>query len=128
VNFGKIPPERPISPAEARQLKAHVLPDFVFRAFNACILKHFDGKVATFDQDEVIKQIQDEWRRTGAATIDEAGCGDRLTSREAIFENKYLDVELAYEQLGWKVLYDKPAYNESYAAYFTFHAKNERPT
>jgi hypothetical protein len=39
-----------------------------------------------------------------------------------IFEKGLLDVETVYERAGWKVTYDKPAYNETYPATFRFVA------
>lgn len=40
--------------------------------------------------------------------------------RKFIFDNNLLDFEQAYRDNGWSVVYDKPAYNESYDATFTF--------
>jgi hypothetical protein len=34
-----------------------------------------------------------------------------------------MDFEPFYEKAGWKVVYDKPGYCESYAANFTFTRK-----
>jgi hypothetical protein len=41
-------------------------------------------------------------------------------SRQEVFDNQWLDIEDIYREAGWKVSYDKPAYNETYKAYFTF--------
>jgi hypothetical protein len=41
-------------------------------------------------------------------------------TRAFIFSKGYLNFEELYEAQGWKVVYDKPAYNESYKANFTF--------
>jgi hypothetical protein len=40
--------------------------------------------------------------------------------KQQIFDDNLLDVEEVYEKAGWKVEYDKPAFNESYPATFTF--------
>jgi hypothetical protein len=40
--------------------------------------------------------------------------------REDVFKNGWLNVEHLYETHGWKVEYDKPAYNEDYPATFKF--------
>ena len=37
-----------------------------------------------------------------------------------LFENHYLDVEELYRQEGWLVTHDKPGYDETYPATFTF--------
>ncbi len=44
-------------------------------------------------------------------------------SRESIIANHWLDVETHYQAAGWKVAYDKPAYNENYPACFTFRPR-----
>ena len=41
-------------------------------------------------------------------------------NRNEIFNKGWLNIEEVYRSAGWKVNYDKPAYNESYDAYFTF--------
>lgn len=41
-------------------------------------------------------------------------------TREQLFERGWLDVEEAYRRKGWTVEYDKPGFNESYRASFTF--------
>jgi hypothetical protein len=40
------------------------------------------------------------------------------------FNFKWLNFETAYRSKGWKVDYDKPAYNESYDAFFQFTPNN----
>jgi hypothetical protein len=45
--------------------------------------------------------------------------------RGEIFHRGWLDVEDAYRAEGWTVVYDKPGYNESYAASFTFSARSK---
>lgn len=40
--------------------------------------------------------------------------------RNVVFANKWLDIEDIYREQGWRVDYDKPAYNENYQASFTF--------
>ena len=42
-----------------------------------------------------------------------------------LYEKHYLDVEDAYRKRGWIVDYDKPAYNETYDAFFEFYIKAE---
>ena len=41
-------------------------------------------------------------------------------TRQTVFDNGWLDVEEAHRAAGWRVEYDKPAYNESYDAFFVF--------
>lgn len=44
--------------------------------------------------------------------------------RETIFRRGYLNVEEAYREQGWSVVYDKPGYNETYDASFEFKVKD----
>lgn len=48
---------------------------------------------------------------------------DHRIDRQEIFDNCWLDVEDIFEEVGWKVVYDKPGYNESYPANFEFTKK-----
>lgn len=97
---------KPIKPSEVVALKTTaVIPGEVFAAFNEAIARHWDGKVSTFTQDEVVEAIR--------ARIP-------LTERAWIYQNKWLDVEPSYRAEGWVVEYDKPVFDESYKATFTF--------
>lgn len=42
------------------------------------------------------------------------------TTRHDIFDNRWLDFEPVFRAVGWKVAYDRPAYNESGVAHFMF--------
>jgi len=41
-------------------------------------------------------------------------------TRDEVFDKGWLNIEPMYRAAGWKVVYDKPAYNESYEPTFTF--------
>lgn len=78
--------------------------DEVIQVFNELIQKYWDGTQARFKQDEAVGLIT-----------------ERMGQKPGfLFENKYLDIEHLYRRAGWKVEYDKPGYNESYPATFTF--------
>jgi hypothetical protein len=96
----------PIKPSEVANIRNANIPEFVFSAFNELIAKNFSGKQALVMQNSAISLI--------------IALSPEPISREKIFAERWLDVENAYEQAGWKVVYDKPAYNESYEANFTF--------
>lgn len=96
---------KPISPAEIGLYKARSFPAEVFDAFNELIVRNFSGGAATVRQDQVIELILS---KTNSA------------DRQAVFANGWLNVEEAYVAAGWKVVYDKPGYNESYEANWTF--------
>lgn len=43
--------------------------------------------------------------------------------RHEIFANAWLNIEAAYEAAGWLVVYDKPGFNGTYGASWTFSRK-----
>jgi hypothetical protein len=75
----------------------------VFDAFNTEIAKHFAGGSATVRQETVVMRLV------------EGGM-----QRREIYDAGWLNVEEAYRDAGWKVTYDKPGYNETGEARFTF--------
>lgn len=91
----------PITPDE---VKVALKPDEVTQVFNELIQKYWNGSEATIKQDEIAKLIA---KRMGISEKD-------------LFDKHYLDIEELYRQNGWVVVYDKPAYNESYPPIFTF--------
>lgn len=103
---------RPITPKEVAEYKVHSTPGFVFDAFNVLISANFVGGSAIVLTKNVVKEIL--LRSPG-----------RLTEND-IFEKGWLNIEEAYHAAGWKVTYDKPAFNEFYDAYFTFSPRKDR--
>ena len=99
---------KPISPDELGAYQQKTFPPGVFEAFNELIASKWTGCSATVKQDDVISLIT---AKTGGY------------SRSHIFSQGWLNVEEAYRAQGWDVEYDKPAYNESYDASFTFKRK-----
>lgn len=95
---------RPVSPNEIVDVQRQNLPPEVFDAFNAAIAKSMNGKSSKVIQSDVAKDIADR-------------LGIELS---AVYAGHYLDVEDEYRKFGWRVDYDRPAYNESYAAFFVF--------
>lgn len=98
---------KPIRPDEVTATKKQYIPDGIIEAFNEAIAKNYSNGYATVYQDDVM-----------TIAIEKTGY-----SRSRIFENNWLDVEDIYRAEGWNVLYDKPAYNENYRAYFEFRRK-----
>ncbi|HET6346409.1 MAG TPA: hypothetical protein VFH51_15865 [Myxococcota bacterium] len=92
---------KPIAPTEAQRRDA--IPDRVYDAFNRCISEHYARGSSTFLQSEVV---------------------DRLGGPAGL-NYRWLDVEPDYEAAGWSVSYDRPGYNESYPASFTFKKKGD---
>lgn len=98
---------KPVTPKDLATGIVHAAPEFVIQAFNGLITrKHVNGR-ARFTQKEVIAEIK---KIVG------------VTSEE-IYKNGWLNVEAHYRSVGWSVNYDKPAYNESYDAFFEFTSK-----
>jgi hypothetical protein len=101
---------KPISPDNIVEAKLKTIPDEVIQVFNDLIVRKWNGSSSCIKQDDIITEIQTK-----------LACG-----LQEIFDNKWLDVEDAYRAEGWVVEYDKPAYNESYAATFEFKKKKNK--
>lgn len=94
----------PIRPEDIAARKAVVLPAEVIEVFNDLIALAYAGRSATVTQEDAVNEI-----------------ATRLSiSRTAVFDRNLLDIELVYQAAGWDVTYDKPGFNESYPAAFTF--------
>ena len=101
---------KPITPAEAKKKKHEAIPNEVIEVFNNLIEEKFNGEDAKVLQDDVILGILEKLN----------------VDREEIFAKHWLDVETIFEEAGWQVKYDGPAFNESYAAYFVFTYPNTK--
>ncbi len=100
----------PITPKEAKDLHSEtVVPDFVIAIVNQLLVEKYESGDIQILQRDIVERIMDA----------EPG----ITSQQ-IFERRYLDFEAIYKKAGWSVTYDKPAYNESYDAYFLFKKKS----
>lgn len=95
---------KPIKPNEIIAIKKEQFPEEVFEVVNEIIAKYWDGYSSSFLQKELAKAIASKLKCTTAE----------------VYKNHYLDIEEMYEEAGWNVVYDKPGYNESYEASFTF--------
>lgn len=93
-----------MKPEEVGDVQRSVLPAAVFDAFNAEIAGSFGSGSARVMQNKVANRI------AAAMGIE----------RQEVYDKHYLDVEEAYRDEGWNVEYEKPAYNESYEAFFVF--------
>lgn len=89
----------PISPVEA-QLQRNDIPDFVINIVNQLLKDNYKSDRIRIYQKDVVKAIKDH---TGGTC-----------------EMKWLDFEDFYRATGWGVTYDKPAYCETYDAFFIF--------
>lgn len=101
---------KPITPQEALDNVEKAFPEFVFEAVNNCINQNYFGKSSfTIKQDEIMKEI--------------LKLAPEGTTRQEVFDKHWMDFENAYRKVGWVVEYDKPGYNETYDAFFTFKVK-----
>lgn len=94
----------PIKPDEVARKRAEAIPEKVLDAFNALIVENWNGHFSTFRMNSAAARVADAM-----------GC-----TTAHVYEKKWLDVEEVFEGAGWKVEFDKPAYNEMYPATFTF--------
>lgn len=97
-----------ISPADIAIQKVANFPDFVMEEWNKMIAMKFTANRARIGQNEMIEALLPHTQHG---------------NRQEVFDNHWLDVEEVYRANGWDVEYDKPAYNESYEATFTFTPK-----
>lgn len=103
-------PVKPITPDEVTARKAAILPSEVLTAFNGMIAENWNGSESSFKQDAVLRRIL-------------AHFGNHTYTRQKVLDNHWLDVEPIFQDAGWEVKYDSPAYNETFAASFTFRRK-----
>jgi hypothetical protein len=73
------------------------------------ILKNWTNSGAKIDQEDALRLIFKNFKASG-----------KKISADKVFENGWMDVESIFRKEGWKVTYDKPAYNEPYEAYYIF--------
>lgn len=103
----------PMSPKDIENDLENIIPEFVITAVNNILKRKYrpNNTYVALKQNEIIKEIQ-------SINPD--------VSRAQIFDNKWFDFESLFEKAGWKVEYDKPGYNETYEAHFTFTPKKKR--
>lgn len=104
---------KPITPDEVSGINR--IPEVVIESFNELIKLNFDGTSATVSQDKVVALI-----------VNKSSCTDMKLTEKKIFDRGYLNIESFYIDAGWKVEYDKPGYNETYKAFFTFSPFKKR--
>ena len=98
----------PISPSDVAGAKERTFPNEVLESFNELITQKFSGGSATIQQDDVVKLMVQKGLDHGE-----------------IIDKGWLDVEDVYRASGWHVEYDKPGFNETYPATFTFKRKSK---
>ncbi len=109
-------PIEPISPDDAIIKKQSIIPDIVIECFNELIAQNYTDNESTFKQDDVVELIRQKM------TTVQPDVKNRI-----IYGSHWLDVESIYRKKGWIVEYDKPGFNESYDATFTFNRRRSKP-
>jgi hypothetical protein len=105
----------PITPAEVLGVKAVTVPEGALKAWNEIITENYVDGRSHFTQKQLVDRIL---KNLKGVTHD----GKRVT-RFDIFDKGWLDLEDTFRQASWNVEYDKPGFNENYAANFTFTPK-----
>ena len=98
----------PIKPSDVISKKTKVIPAYVIEVFNMMIIEKFTNGSAALKQKETVERIKERMK---------------LQASKNIFSINWLDVEDIFRKAGWEVEYDKPGFNESYDATFTFSKK-----
>lgn len=101
---------KPISPDELIKRKKEEFPSVIIEVVNELIAKKWDGHEAKIYQSTIVNGII---ARTSY-------------SKDEIYKNHLLDFEDLYREEGWDVVYDSPAYCESYEPYFVFKKETKK--
>ena len=101
---------KPISLDELVRKTKEEFPSVVIEVVNELIAEKWDGHEAKIYQDTIVFKI----------------LGRTSYSKSEIFDKHLLDFEDIYRDEGWDVYYDKPAYCESYKAYFVFKKASKK--
>lgn len=98
----------PIKPDEVAATKQAILPPEVITCWNNMIAQKFSGGEARIELKDIIASI------TKAMN----------TNSKRVLDEDWLEVEDIYRAAGWKVVYDRPGYDETYEPFFVFSKKS----
>ena len=98
----------PIKPSEVSALKAKEIPDGVMEAWNEAISEKWDGERSNIKQKYIVGKI-----------------AEKMDIEDVYEHQDWLNIEGIFKQSGWNVVYDKPAYYETYDANFIFTVKKD---
>ena len=101
---------KPLSPKDVESAKTKRIPPQIIEAANELIAERWDGHEATFTLHEL-----------GQRARAKLGMDPKVD-----FESGQLDIEPSFRKAGWIVDFDRPGYNETYDARFTFRKKERR--
>lgn len=101
---------KPISPDEAMFSKQDVIPEVVLEVVNQLLKERYNGRDSVrILRRDVLDEALARMRADGVSV-----------TKDEFFKRHWLDFEQAYRNVGWKVDYDSPVYNESYEPSWTF--------
>lgn len=102
---------KPYSPTDALENKKLAIPPVIIAAVNELLAARYSGRGSvTITQKELLDKVVD---------IIPGGSN-------TIFQMHYFDFEPLFEKTGWRVIYDKPGYNESYEPSWSFSPSSAR--
>jgi len=100
---------KPLSPDDIMEGLDDIIPGFIIEAVNNLLKKKFRGSSCSIKQKDIESEIINIAFKEGK----------EITSGD-IYDNKWMDFEAIFIKVGWKVIYHKPDYTESYDSYFDF--------
>lgn len=116
---------RPFTPEEAKASKVAAIPKAVIQIFNTFLSTRYTGENGniTITLNEVVAAVLMALKEEGEGYPESTRPYWCSASKNDLFENRWLDIEPVFEKAGWNVHYDKPGFNESYEATWTFSKK-----
>jgi len=115
---------KPISPNEITSAKKDQIPDEVIQSVNEMIVEKWNGYESTFKQKDLVIKIVEKLIEHELYNSEEEKKQVENRLKRNLFDKHYLDIEDIYREEGWIIIYDKPGYNESYDATFTFKRRS----
>lgn len=101
------------TPAEVQAQKINLIPPEIIEAVNELLAKHWNGYSSTLKISEVVDEAGSKMQTNRSPNL-----GKDFASQG------WLDFEPIFEAKGWKVTFDRPAYNETYEASWRFSRKD----
>ena len=95
---------KPITPDEIEDAKLKTIPESIIGIINDLVAVSWDGNSSEIKQSDLIDAV----------------CKKSKLSRSQVIGTGWLEFEAIYRKIGWKVVYDKPGYNEKYDPFWIF--------
>lgn len=100
------------TPDEVRAQKINFIPPEFVEAVNELLTKKWTGRSATIRLTDLKQLVAHKMRTNGSPNLGKNYADEGWLDFEPIFEDK-----------GWKVVYDRPGWDESYDPNWTFTRK-----